>query len=518
MLHRDEFARLDNYKASSSSYTFCNKAFEKILKAKEELEIKLAEEPLNRLKEKEKYEKQVADFYKQTGINFLPETEENLKVWFDGNIKDAAIEYGVNLKDTKKLTKEILDLIDWQRDYNLSFDRFDEKRKHSTLFDIVALGEVSKLIRGVTFAKNEQQQYESESTIRIATTRASQENGIVEDALYFIPKDLVNDEEKYLRSGDILISTANSLNLLGRVTYIPKLNYQCSFGAFMTLIRPDVEKVLPTYLLNCLRSVFAIEYFISNARTTTSISNLPFEVLNSFQLPIPPKEIQQQLVTEIEQYQKVIDGCNLLSKSYAPTFKIQDDWEPFRMSAVAVFVRGPFGGSLKKEIFVEKGYKVYEQSHAIQNDFSIGRYCITKEKFEEMKRFEVLPNDILMSCSGTFGKVALVPENIEKGIINQALLKITPKQDIVRPLFLKLLMETPSFQIQLSKGVSGVAIKNVASVDDIKRFEIKVPDLNTQDILIEEYKEEQRTVNGAIALANKMQDEIKIVIDKVWGK
>ena len=39
--------------------------------------------------------------------------------------------------------------------------------------------------------------------------------------------------------------------------------------------------------------------------------------------------------------------------------------------------RGPFGGSLKKEIFVDDGYLVYEQQHAIADDFSLGRYLIT---------------------------------------------------------------------------------------------------------------------------------------------
>lgn len=66
-------------------------------------------------------------------------------------------------------------------------------------------------------------------------------------------------------------------------------------------------------------------------------------------------------------------------------------------------------------------------------------------------------------------------------------------------------METPHFQIQLLKGVSGVAIKNVASVDEIKSFEIKLPDLETQDRLIEEYEAEQRTLNGAIALRNEQK-------------
>ena len=64
-----------------------------------------------------------------------------------------------------------------------------------------------------------------------------------------------------------------------------------------------------------------------------------------------------------------------------------------------VIKRGPFGSSLRKEFFVPSGYKVYEQSHAIKNDFTIGNYYINQEKFEEMRDFEVKPGDIIISCS-----------------------------------------------------------------------------------------------------------------------
>ena len=98
-----------------------------------------------------------------------------------------------------------------------------------------------------------------------------------------------------------------------------------------------------------------------------------------------------------------------------------------KLGDVCDFVRGPFGGSLKKSCFVESGYAVYEQ-HAIYDQFTDVRYFIDEAKFNEMKRFELKPNDLIMSCSGTMGKVAIVPQNIEKGIINQALLKLTPKK------------------------------------------------------------------------------------------
>ena len=60
-------------------------------------------------------------------------------------------------------------------------------------------------------------------------------------------------------------------------------------------------------------------------------------------------------------------------------------WEMVELGKMAIFKRGPFGGSLKKEIFVDEGYLVYEQYHAINDDYTKNRYFITSEKFEEMR-------------------------------------------------------------------------------------------------------------------------------------
>ena len=62
-----------------------------------------------------------------------------------------------------------------------------------------------------------------------------------------------------------------------------------------------------------------------------------------------------------------------------------------------------------------------------------------------MKRFEVFPNDIIMSCSGTMGKVAIVPSDAPKGIINQALLKLSTNEKLLT-VFLKMWMESENFQ------------------------------------------------------------------------
>ena len=96
---------------------------------------------------------------------------------------------------------------------------------------------------------------------------------------------------------------------------------------------------------------------------------------------------------------------------------MKTNWQTKKLGEVCDFVRGPFGGSLTKSIFKKDGYAVYEQQHAIYNQFDNSRYFIDEKKFKEMERFELKSGDLIMSCSGTMGKIAIAPKNIKKGII-----------------------------------------------------------------------------------------------------
>lgn len=171
------------------------------------------------------------------------------------------------------------------------------------------------------------------------------------------------------------------------------------------------------------------------------------------------------------------------------------------LGAIASFVRGPFGGSLKKNIFVEDGIAVYEQQHAIYNQFNNIRYFITESKFEEMKRFQVFPNDIIMSCSGTMGKVAIVPKTAKKGIINQALLKITPSKELSSK-FLEYYMSSPLFNYYLNADAKGAAIKNVASVKDLKNIPIIKLSISEQQAIVEK-------LDAAFALIDQAKANIE---------
>lgn len=116
-----------------------------------------------------------------------------------------------------------------------------------------------------------------------------------------------------------------------------------------------------------------------------------------------------------------------------------NEWNETILSEVLVdkgYIRGPFGSALKRGDMKEDGIPVYEQQHAIYNSREF-RYYIDEQKFNEMKRFQVRKDDLIISCSGTVGKVSIIKDDDPNGIISQALLLLRVDIDKVLPLYLK---------------------------------------------------------------------------------
>ncbi|EMO3497000.1 restriction endonuclease subunit S [Campylobacter jejuni] len=146
--------------------------------------------------------------------------------------------------------------------------------------------------------------------------------------------------------------------------------------------------------------------------------------------------------------------------------------------------RGPFGSALKKSFFVEKGIRIFEQYNPINNDPHWKRYFISHEKFQELEAFKATEGDLLISCSGTLGKIVELPKDTEMGIINQALLKIRLNNIKILNSYFIYYFNSPIMQEKILESTLGSAIKNIASVKILKQIEIPLPPLKKQERIV----------------------------------
>ena len=141
--------------------------------------------------------------------------------------------------------------------------------------------------------------------------------------------------------------------------------------------------------------------------------------------------------------------------------------------------RGPFGSALKKEFFVQNSeYVVYEQQNAIYDHFNT-RYRISEEKYHELNKFMLSSGDFIMSGAGTIGKISLVPDGIEKGVFNQALIRLRVNKNINKEFFLQW-MRSPEMQNNLTKANPASAMVNLVPMSEVKEWDIIVPSFEEQ--------------------------------------
>lgn len=172
-------------------------------------------------------------------------------------------------------------------------------------------------------------------------------------------------------------------------------------------------------------------------------------------------------------------------------FDIPESWRWVRFAEFGSYKKGPFGSALTKSMFVSKGkdtIKVYEQKNAIQKDATLGEYYITKEYYEKsMTGFEVHSGDVIVSCAGTIGETFIMPDNIEKGIINQALMRMQLMPSVYKPYFLLF------FDVVLKKNAikssKGSAIKNIPPFDELKAYLVPLPPLAEQHRIVAKIEE-----------------------------
>ncbi len=287
------------------------------------------------------------------------------------------------------------------------------------------LGEVIQYLRGITFKPEEKVEPTADDAVVCMRTKNVQDI-LDESDLIAVPSSLVRRDELYLRAGDILLSSANSWNLVGKVCRVPQLRYRATAGGFISVVRPR-STVDSRYLYHWLASPDVQERIRGCARQTTNIANLSVPQFEQLRIRVPPLAEQRRIADILDKADAIrrkrkeaialteellrsafldMFGDPVMNPKGWPTETIDD-----LCSRGARLVDGPFGSSLKPEHYVSAGVKVVRNWNIYDDrfDFSEFKY-VTPAKFEEIRRSEVLPGDVLITTKGTVGDVCMAPD------------------------------------------------------------------------------------------------------------
>ncbi len=162
---------------------------------------------------------------------------------------------------------------------------------------------------------------------------------------------------------------------------------------------------------------------------------------------------------------------------------------------------GPFGSSLKKEFFVSEGYKVYGQEQVISGDAFIGDYYVSADRYEKLNSNKIQAGDILISLVGTVGKVLILPENCQPGIINPRLIKLTLNKEVYLPKFFQYYFNSAYVRNMYRSKAQGTTM-DVLNLSIIKTILFPLPSIDEQQRIVDE-------LDSKLTFCDKIEETIK---------
>jgi type I restriction enzyme S subunit len=312
----------------------------------------------------------------------------------------------------------------------------------------------------------------------------------------FVDEELFNRFlNKTLKLGDILI-----LNAAHNASHVASKFYQVEESVINALptgewlvIRPDPKKCSPGYIYFWLKS-FETKLKIKNL--VKGIHLYPKDVSN-LKINLPSSGEQKRIADILDKTdalrqkrQQMIDlSSELLRTSFlelcGPNAEGYNKWDLHKVDDLVTqknHIRsGPFGSALKHSEFKSQGVYVLGIDNAVKNTFVYsGNRYISREKYEELKKYTVFPGDVLISIMGTTGKSAVVPESIPLAITTKHLATITPNKELIEGEVLSFAIHThPEILKQIQKNNKGAVMPGL-NLGIIKNLTLSIPPMCNQ--------------------------------------
>ena len=399
--------------------------------------------------------------------------------------------------------------------YILVGSRYRE-RNFASKYEVTSFSNIASLTRGVNYQKSQQATFKTNNIILPADNITLSGELVVTKEIY-VDDTVTLADEKRLKKDDIFICmSSGSKEHIGKVAFIDEnTNYYA--GGFMGIIRANPQKCLPKYLYYYLLASPEYRDEIKLLTQGANINNIS-STINSIKIPLPPVELQQQIISELEGYRHIISGAQAIVSNYMPkivchtkSYKAIDEIATFKPS--------------KDEVREMPGDTVV----SFVPMANLNTFDATFAPTESRKLADVLSgftyfkdNDILLAkitpCFEN-GKAAIA-RSLTNGIGfgSTEYIVIRANTSLVYPEWIFYHINTPEFIDGGKSFMTGTAGQQRVDINYVKQYRIPIPSLEEQKKILNQISYEQSLIEPSKQLIKVFTEKIESRIKEVWGE
>jgi type I restriction enzyme S subunit len=367
----------------------------------------------------------------------------------------------------------------------------------------VTVASACDFIRGITFKPHELIDVSDADAIVCLRTKNIQRDLDQRD-LIAVPSRLVRNKEKLLRAGDLLISSANSWELVGKCSYVPELSYKATAGGFIAIVRPKAH-TNPRFLYHWLNSPATQETVRNLGRQTTNISNLDVNRFKELKFPNLGYDQQRRIAT-------ILDKADAIRRKREQALALADDFlksafsERFgrRTWPTRTLAEVVASGTIVTYGIVQAGPEVDGGVPYIRTgDIKVGKIQLeglrhtAPEIASRFSRSRVRSGEIVMSIRATVGTTAVVPPELDGANLTQGTARIAPGKDVTLE-YLVSYLRSQDAQEWIESQVKGATFREI-TLARLRELPVPTPPINEQEGYSVLYKKLQKVTAGFAA-------------------
>ncbi|GAA7790914.1 restriction endonuclease subunit S [Helicobacter pylori] len=379
------------------------------------------------------------------------------------------------------------------------------------------LEEVFEIKNGYTPSKNNPEFWEK-GTIPWFRMEDIRENGrILKDSIQHItPKALKG--KKLFPKNSIIISTTATIGEHALLIVDSLANQQFTF--LSKKANCGIALDMKFFFYQC----FLLGEWCKKNTNVSGFASVDMTAFKKYKFPIPPLEIQQEIVKILDAFTELNTELNTELKARKKQYQyyqnmlldfkgINQNHKDAKMGAKPYPKRlktllqtlAPKGVEFRKlgDIILSLKTGLNPRKFFKLNTPNANNYYVTVRELEEytikfthqtdriddnalslcLKRSNLEKDDILFSGTGTIGKVSIIKENPNNWAIKEGIYSIKPNKKIVFPRFLMFCFENLNIQNDIKSKSFGGIVKSI-SMNDLKQITIPIPPLEIQQEIV----------------------------------
>ena len=397
-------------------------------------------------------------------------------------------------------------------DYNLSGERYREGAAKTHIFPLVKIEKVCSTSSGGTPLSGKTEYYEG-GTIPWLRSGEVGQGEVLRSELFITEEGLKNSSAKLFAPNTVLVAmygaTAGEVGIL---------RFEAATNQAVCGITPD-ERLRPDFLYLILKCNKSALIRLAGGGAQPNISQ---KIIREFQIPLPPLDVQKEIVAEIEGYQKVINGARAVLDHYRPHIPIHPDWPMVALSKIIDNLESGVSVNSTNRTITEDEVGILKTSCVTSGVFDPNEHKAVLPEERERARCHPKKNSIIISRMNTeklVGANAYVSEDYDNLYLPDRLWQTVITRTDVHVRYLQTVLASDIYRERISAvcgGTSG-SMKNI-SKGALLQLDIPLPPLATQQAIVAEIEAEQALVAANRELITSFEQKIQATLARIWGE